>query len=147
MYPFRGVLFGFDGEKTVDFDAARLRNHLEAFATDNVLLFDVFRSGTGQRLPRLDQSEIFYADPGLRDPEVYDAAVAFMRRKGACATLSAYMVGWYRYHGEHATFVLNWEDLGTLLIDGQPKRVSRWHIRTRRESGQIEDWSRLRGML
>lgn len=146
MYRFRGVLFGFDGEKTVDFDAVRLRNHLEAYAADNVLLFDVFRTGTGQKLPRLDQSRIYYEDPGLRDPELYDAACAFLRGKGACGTLSAYMVGWYRYHGEDARFVLSWEDLGVILIDGKPKRVSRWHVTLRRENGTLEDWSRARGM-
>lgn len=145
-YRFQGELYGFDGAKTVDYDAARLRNHLEAFAADNELLFRVFRTGSGGRLPRLDQSEIYYLDPGLKDPPIYDAAIAFFKRQGACGTLSAYMVGWYRFQGERATFVIEWEDLGLIMIEGKLTPVSRWHIKLRRANGAIEDWSRMRGM-
>lgn len=164
MYRFRGVLIGFDGKPTVDFDHPRLRNHLEAFASDNVLLFRAYRLRgdsarrlglpDGAPLPRLDRAGVTYLDPGWEDPPLYDAAVVCeladpdlrRTRKIACGTASTYMVGWYRARGEHAKFRIHFVDLGKRLIDGEWKDVTYWHVDLVRENGAIEDWSKLLGM-
>lgn len=156
MYRFRGVLIGFDGEPTRPFDIPRLRDHLAAFAQNNVRLFRAYRLSdvaarrlglpAGAPLPRLDRAGVTYLDPGLEDPPLYDAAVTCeLGEPIACGTASAYMVGWYWARGESADFDIKAVDLGKREIRGRWVDVTYWHITVVRE-GRIEDWSKLLGM-
>lgn len=157
MYRFRGVMIGFDGKNTVDFDHPRLRDHLEAWAANNVRLFRTYRLSAqacrrlglpdGSRLPRLDAAGLTYLDPKWEDPPIYDAAVAVeLGEPIACGTIAAYMVGWYWHLGERAGFRIHFVDLGKQLVSGKWIDVTYWHIDTVRENGRIEDWSKLLGM-
>lgn len=142
MYSFQGKLFGF-GSLPTDHEAARLRNHLEAFVADTIVLYPGFRTGRGDRLPRIEESRLAYFDPGNVDPPMQDGVTTFLEGGGACGPLSVYAVSLHRIHGEHATFEIS---VVSVRNPETGRLENRWHIRERRANGRIDDWSRLRGM-
>lgn len=141
-FQVNGRMYGF-GSSPTDHEAARLRNHLEAFVADSLVLIPSFRSGQGRRLPPIEQSSIVYEDPGDVDPPMQDAVVTFLEGKAACGGLCIYAVALHRFHGEHTTFKLDVDSTRNPVTD---RLENRWHVRERRRNGKIDDWSRMLGM-
>lgn len=142
MFVFESKLYGF-GSLPTDHEAARLRNHLEVFVADTLVLYPSFRTGKGERLPRIEESRLTYFDPGDVNPAMQDGAVTFLDGGGACGPLSIYAVSLHRAHGEHSTFAI---DVVSVRNPTTGRLENRWHIRERRANGRIDDWSRMRGM-
>jgi hypothetical protein len=144
-YEFRGVLYGFDDDRFVERDAARLQDLLQGFKHATARMFQWFRDGQGNPMRSLDETRIRFLDPGDRDPPITDGPTTHLLGYGACTSLCIYQGGWLEcFRGEETRFVLT----NTVYppTRARPRRKSLWHIQLERQNGQIEDWARRRGM-
>lgn len=144
-FAFDGELFGFDDERFIDRDRARIVDLLDAFAVATARLFVWFRDGEGRPMRSLEQTRILFKDPGNRNPPLVDGATTHLRGEAACGGLCIYQAGWLRqFRGETPSFDISYRVFPPTR-DYPRKRVL-MHVNLVRQDGTIENWARMRGM-